>query len=413
MDNLISQLPPMLSGDELTEALYALPTYDMEIRKQDVSSRLLALEDLYRIYIPSGISREIYTKLYISIIRGLKNKESIEAVCQQNQNFLLMKGQEHKGIITGADSFTILGASGIGKSTAIAKAIDLATNGNLIKTDTTTIIPCIQVQCPFDCSAKNLLLNILDTIDRSVGSNYYEKAIRARATTDILIGSVSNILLNRVCVLIIDEIQNVVNHRAGNSLVGVLVQLINNSGITICMVGIPESEVFFQKTDYLARRAIGLRFQKMEYTREFIDFCRTVYGYQYTKTAEPFTESQAIWLYEHTGGVIALVLSLLHDAQEIAILEGGDTLSIAALETAYKKRYSMITGNKMVKLSKNGTKKKNSGTISVDATQPTNNSIATDCVSSSYSSVINTAKAQNLDLIKTLKTHFKVWEVVV
>lgn len=138
MENLISQLPPMLSGDELTEALYALPTYDSEIRKQDVSNRILALEDLYRIYIPSEISRETYTKLYISIIRGLKNKESIEAVKQQNQNFLTMKGQEHRGIITGADSFTILGASGIGKSTAIAKAIDLATNGNMITTDTKT-----------------------------------------------------------------------------------------------------------------------------------------------------------------------------------------------------------------------------------------------------------------------------------
>ena len=125
------------------------------------------------------------------------------------------------------------------------------------------------------------------------------------------------------------------------------------------MVGIPESETFFQKTDYLARRAVGLRFEKMEYGSEFIHFCQTNYGYQYTQKAEPFNESHSLWLYEHTGGVIALVLALLHDAQEIAILEGGDTLSIAALEAAYKKRYSMIKGNKIVKLSKTGTKKKN------------------------------------------------------
>lgn len=98
----------------------------------------------------------------------------------------------------------------------------------------------------------------------------------------------------------------------------------------------------------------------MEYGSEFIHFCQTIYGYQYTQKAEPFNESHSLWLYEHTGGVIALVLALLHDAQEIAILEGGDTLSIAALEAAYKKRYSMIKGNKIVKLSKTGTKKKNS-----------------------------------------------------
>lgn len=49
-----------------------------------------------------------------------------------------------------------------------------------------------------------------------------------------------------------------------------------------------------------------------------------------------------MWLFEHTGGVIALVVALLHDAQEIKILEGGDTLSIAALDAAYKKRYYSV-----------------------------------------------------------------------
>ena len=403
MGELMNQIPAMMAGEELTEALTNLPTYDRNVINKNVVERLMQLEDIYHIYIPSNISVEVYMKLYISIVRGLKNKQTAQAVVMQNRNYNLMK-REYSGIITGADSFTILGASGIGKSTAIAKAIELATQGQLIEAGSTTIIPCIQVQCPFDCSVKNMLLNILETIDKTIGSNYYSRAIRSRATVDILISSVSNVLLNRVCVLIIDEIQNVVNHRTGDSLVGALVQLINNSGITVCMVGIEESEQFFRKTDYLARRAVGLRFQRMDYDAAFIDFCRIIYGYQYTKTAEPFTERHSLWLYEHTNGVVALVVALIHDAQEIAILEGSDMLCIAALDAAYKKRYELIKGCKQAKIVQRTAKRKD---IAADIKA----NIETDMKAPTYSTVIKMAKAQDLDLTTAVKAHFKVLEV--
>jgi len=50
----------------------------------------------------------------------------------------------------------------------------------------------------------------------------------SRATTDMLIGSVSQVALNHIGLLIVDEIQNVVNSKNGKSLVGALTQLINN-----------------------------------------------------------------------------------------------------------------------------------------------------------------------------------------
>ena len=62
-----------------------------------------------------------------------------------------------------------------------------------------------------------------------------------------------------------DEIQNVVNSKNGKSLIGSLTQLINNSGISICMVGTPESVPFFEQAMQLARRSVGLRYEAMEY----------------------------------------------------------------------------------------------------------------------------------------------------
>ena len=89
------------------------------------------------------------------------------------------------------------------------------------------VIPCVTVQCPFDSSVKGLLLEILRKVDESIGTRYYESALRARSTTDMLIGSVSQVCLNHVGMLIVDEIQNVVNSRNGRSLVGMLTQILN------------------------------------------------------------------------------------------------------------------------------------------------------------------------------------------
>jgi hypothetical protein len=48
------------------------------------------------------------------------------------------------------------------------------------------------------------------------------------------------------------------------------------------------------------------------------------------------------WLYAHSGGVISVVVSLIHDAQEIAILNGTEELNQEMLNEAYQKRLAML-----------------------------------------------------------------------
>ena len=139
-----------------------------------------------------------------------------------------------------------------------------------------------------------------------------------------------------------DEIQNVVNSRNGKQLVGMLTQLINNSGISICMVGTPESIVFFEQAMQLARRSLGLQYEAMEFDKDFIVICKVLWGYLYTKSGVTLTDGIIEWLYEHSGGNISILVALIHDAQEISILEGRDVLDMTALEQAYQKRMAML-----------------------------------------------------------------------
>lgn len=341
----VKAMPKMISGKELATAMTVLPEYDDKIRDASETARLVALADIYNLYVPSTMSHEIYTKLYLSLLRSLQKKHTIMATRQRYENNRAIRQQAYNGILGGSDSYTIIGSSGIGKSSAISRAVSLITSDGIIETRTpySKIIPCLTVQCPFDSSVKGMLLEILRKADEELGTSYYERAIKSRtATTDMLIGVVSTVALNHIGLLIVDEIQNVANSKNGKSLVGMLTQLINNSGISICMVGTPESAVFFEQAMQLARRSLGLRYDRLEYDQFFYDFCDTLFRYQYTRKRTEMTEQIAEWLYEHSAGVVSVVVSLVHDAQEIAILDGTEELNIALLNKAYQKRLSLL-----------------------------------------------------------------------
>lgn len=344
MIDITAHLPRMKTGKELVEALTILPDYDVNIRSKPAPARLIALSDLYRIYVPSEMSIEIYNKLYLALLRSLQKKYTKIAIRQQRENHKAIHEQEYDSIMGGSDSFTIIGTSGLGKSSAISRAIALITENRIIEiTDPyTKIIPCITVQCPWDSSVKGLLLEILRKVDEVLDSNYYANAVRARATTDMLIGSVSQVALNHVGMLIVDEVQNVCNSKNGKSLVGMLTQLINNSGISIAMVGTPESTVFFQQALQLARRSLGLKYGSMPYGDYFKTLCQTLFSYQYTTQSCALSDGITEWLYEHSGGITSAVVSLVHDAQEIAIMNGKDAIDIDLLNTAYHNRMGML-----------------------------------------------------------------------
>ena len=409
LSEIINVLPHMKSGSELRSALEVLPEYDVAICNADAPVRLMALSDLYRVYVPNQMSLEIYSRLYLALMRSLQKKGTKLAVQQQNQNFKAIMQQEYSGIMGGSDSFTIIGASGIGKSSAISRAITLITENRIIEVENphTKIIPCICVQCPFDSSVKGLLLEVLRKVDEAIDSNYYQNALRARATTDMLIGSVSQVALNHIGLLVVDEIQNVCNSKHGKSLVGMLTQLINNSGISICMVGTPESAVFFEQAMQLARRSLGLRYDVMDYGDSFKTFCEVLYSYQYVKQRTEITDAVTAWLYEHTSGNISVVVSLIHDAQEIAILNGKEILNLESLNEAYQQRLSMLHGfiQSRQKCQTSKTRRKTAiAKADVDVEPDGEFTIA---------GLVFQAKSEGVDIVELLKNHLPVVEVAV
>lgn len=347
LNERLQKIPQFLTGEMLIDQLTRLPDYDIDICKKSRAERIIALSDIYQIHIPSGMDVEIYSKLYLSMLHSMKQKKTKAAVRQRIENYRRIQGKESDGVIGGSDSFTIIGPSGIGKSSAIYNSIRVIGDNQPIPLSEpyTQVIPFLVCQCPHDCSVKGLLLEILRQIDIVIGSDYYKESLRRSHTVDILIGVVSQVTLNHIGVLIVDEIQNVTNHKNGNQFIAMLTQLINCSGVSICMIGTPESSDFFEAKMQLARRTLGLKYSVMPYNEHFIQFCQILFQYQYTSNDTKLDDSIIEWLYEHSAGLVSMVVSLVHDAQEIGILYGKEALCLDTLRDAYLQRMKMMQGH--------------------------------------------------------------------
>ncbi len=344
MENQIVQMPKMLMGKELEEAMVSLPSYDPQICNADATARLMALNDIADIYIPSQMSYEIYSKIYLAMLHSLKKKQTIDAVRQGNQNHRRLQGLSYNSVLGGADSFSIIGPSGIGKSTALAKSIALSGGNRIITTSNpyAQIIPCVNVQCPHDCSVKGLLLEILLQVDMAIGTNYEQLAVKNRASIDNLIGTVSQVALNNILLIVIDECQNICRNKNGVNLIASMTQLINSSGVSICMVGLPETESFFGQEMQLARRSVGLSYSALPCDEYFALLCETLFTYQYVPRHCRLAPEMIELLYECTGGIIAILVSLIMEAQQIAILTGKEELSRETILMAYKERMKNV-----------------------------------------------------------------------
>lgn len=418
MHNLLEKIPPMLIGKGLEQKLIHLPEYDPQICNADAGARLVALNQLSEIYIPSQMTFEIYSKIYLSMLHSLNKKQTIDAIRQGNENHRKIQGLSNNSILGGSDSFSIIGKSGIGKSTAIAKSIELSGGMEVItmKNPYTNIIPFINIQCPHDCSIKGLLLSILGSVDMAIGTNYKESSIKSKASIDVLIGMVAQVSINHILLIVVDECQNIYRNKNGVNLVSVMTSLINSSGISICFVGLPETEDLFQRELHLARRSVGLSYVESPFDDYFVRFCETVFSYQYVARPSAITPEIIETLYQCSNGVIGLVVSLLMEAQQMAILSGKENLSREVILNAFHTRMRNLQrfiDAEPIKVSQTSTLPKKKTAIE----KPKDITIAADAViakSKTIKQLVRQAKEENADIVELLKnSDIQIMEVAI
>ena len=335
----MGRLPPMLFGVELIENFKCLPNFDERIRDKSQTERLLALNNLYSLYFPNSQAIELYTKLYLSLSRAEQRMTSKDATMQLYENAKRIKKTAFINILesNSSSSFSFIGPSGCGKSTTLFHL------KRLFESEKENSITILLVELPFDSSVKSLLLEILRQIDIKVGSKYFELASKSRiATVDVLIGNVANCIINHsILCIAFDECQNMIRSNNGLTLLNCLTQLINSSSCTLLFCGTPEVSEFFSKTMFIARRTTGIIFDNLNFI-EFKSIFSQLFSYQYCKTRIQINSVLLDWFWLHTQGNISSLMSLFHDAQEYAILDGSEVISIDSLNKAFRQRFQHL-----------------------------------------------------------------------
>lgn len=341
MNELKDQLNDYLVGPDLIRELTVLPHYKNNL--VNVSDRLVALIDVYKLYLPTRSTIEIYNRLYLSLISSLEKKNSILNVQLANDNFRTIRGHKRYGVIGGLESFKITGNAGLGKTSSVQRCMDVITNNKVLSDDRRKIIPILFVECVADGSFKSLLYQILKEIDYLLDTNYFIANKHNTTTVDVLLSAVSNVLINHVAVLVIDEIERVANNsKSGEILINYLTQLVNQSNISICFVGNESANSYFERKEYLSRRTIGLSITKMNYDEYFYSFVKTLFNYQYTLKKVEFNSEYSRLFYKLSNGKPAMIVSLFVESQRVAIISGKEIMDIKLIEDTFNSYFSTM-----------------------------------------------------------------------
>lgn len=117
----IEALPPMLSGKDLIRALAVIPPYSDSDRDRSTGERLQLLSSLYEFYQPLSMTIDLYCEIYTAM-QHCYGQYSIQSEAAAMQNgYSLMHGNALAASVGGGNSFSVIGVSGLGKSTALQR----------------------------------------------------------------------------------------------------------------------------------------------------------------------------------------------------------------------------------------------------------------------------------------------------
>jgi hypothetical protein len=238
---------------------------------------------------------------------------------------------------TSATSMTLLGISGIGKSTALEASLDLYPQVIAHSAYQGRALPRLQLvwlklDCPGDGSIRGLCLNFFQAVDALLGTAYERHLTQQRATVDLLLPRMARVAAQHgLGLLVIDEVQHLCAARSGGErrMLNFFVQLVNTIGLPVVLVGTYHAQPLLAGEFRQARRGEGqgdFLWERMALDATFRHFCTALWPYQYLRQVTPLTETLLGALYDESQGITDFVVKLFVLAQHRAMVTGIERL---------------------------------------------------------------------------------------
>lgn len=339
----IEALPPIFDEDDVLERFMVTPRITNQDKQSETNIRYHVLKRVKNFIQPLPIHFEVERRLSTLIRRGYLARNPLDKTFLERIRVLhqLREDEEeaHKYIDerlnyirSTADSLSIIGISGIGKTTAIERL--LLMYPQVIKHETykgqpfnRTQIVWLKIDCPYDGSLSTMCKGFFKAIDDLLGTRYLEKyGYLNRVTSTMLLHMTSLASMYGIGVLVIDEIQHLLHSKNDQEeMLNFFVTLSNTVGIPTVLIGTSKAQQLFKGNFRQARRAASdgaIIWDRMaEDSEEWEFFLETLWELQCLKTFSELTGEIKKTFYEECQGITSVAVNLFILAQERALFD--------------------------------------------------------------------------------------------
>lgn len=359
----IEALPHIFSDEEVIDRFTLSPVITDEDKIKASNLRYHIIKRAKNFIQPLPIHVSIERKLSALIRRGYLARNPLDKAFLEKLRILnelredsynekaLNERMSH--IRSTADSLSIIGISGIGKSTAIERL--LLMYPQIIKHQeykgenfSRTQIVWLKVDCPYDGSLTTLCKSFFKAIDDLLGTRYLEKfGYSNRVTSSMMLHMTTLASIYGIGVLVIDEIQQLLNTKNdAEEMLNFFVTLSNTVGIPTVLIGTNNAQKIFKGNFRQARRAASegsIIWDRMDKeSDEWNFFLDTLWDFQCLKENTVLTDKIRDAFYDECQGITAIAVNLFILAQERALSEDKEFITIEILRNTAKEDLHMI-----------------------------------------------------------------------
>lgn len=252
-----------------------------------------------------------------------------------------------------ADSLSIIGISGIGKTTAIERL--LLMYPQIIKHEkykgqyfSRTQIVWLKIDCPYDGSLSTLCKSFFKAIDDLLGTRYLEKFGYAnRITSTMMLHMTTLASMYGIGVLVIDEIQHLLNAKNDmEDMLNFFVTLSNTVCIPTVLIGTSKAQQLFSGNFRQARRAASegdIMWDRMpKDSEEWNFFLESLWELQCLQEETKLSKEIREVFYDECQGITAVAVNLYILVQERALSQGKEKITVDIIRDTAKKDLHMI-----------------------------------------------------------------------
>lgn len=361
----IEALPPIFSDDDVVERFTRYPIVGDAEKSKDKNLRHHMIKRIKTFIQPLPDHFTIESKLSTLIRRGylarnpldktyferLRILDDMHSMKREERDDVLDRNMEH--IRSTADSLSIIGISGIGKTTTIERL--LLMYPQIIKHEEYKDIPLsrtqivwLKIDCPYDGNLSTLCKNFFKTIDDLLGTRYLEKyGYLNRITSSMMLHMTSLASMYGIGVLVIDEIQHLINSKNDpDEMLNFFVTLTNTVGIPTVLIGTFKALKIFKRDFRQARRAgsegniIWDRMAKDSDEWDF--FIETLWEFQWLQNAVELTQEMKDYFYDKCQGITSIAVNLFILAQERALNTADEKITKQIISKTSKEDLYMV-----------------------------------------------------------------------